>query len=99
MVLLALLVALTPLNLDQILARNLEARGGAQKLAALQSLELHGKLIFGRDGGSGTSQWALMRKRPGMLRAATTRQGPTSIQAHDGPQSRAGDPLGARADA
>src|SRR5438552_433253 len=98
MVLLALLVALTPLNLDQILARNLEARGGAQKLAALQSLELHGKLIFGRDGGSVTSEWALMRKRPGMLRAETTRQGLTSIQAYDGTQSWSVDPFGGRRD-
>ena len=43
----ALSAAASPLTVDEIVARHTEARGGAQKLTALQSLKISGKVFFG----------------------------------------------------
>ena len=45
----AMSAAATPMTVDEIVARHLEARGGAQKLAAVQNLKVSGKAFFGGD--------------------------------------------------
>jgi hypothetical protein len=35
------------LTVDELLAKNLEARGGADKVAAIRTLKSEGKLVFG----------------------------------------------------
>ena len=48
MLLLALILAVaSPLTVPEIVAKHVEARGGASKLAAVQSLRLNGKMLFG----------------------------------------------------
>ena len=70
MVVLALLLLAAPdaapqLTVDQIVARHVQARGGAQALASLQSLRLTGRAVFGGEDGQITAEWASVVKRPG----------------------------------
>jgi hypothetical protein len=83
---LALLIAAAPAEsgaqtLDEILARNLEARGGAQRLASVQSLRLTGQIQFG-VGLSGP--FTLERRRPRSMRAEFVLEGARGVQAFDG---------------
>src|SRR3954463_3777782 len=74
-------------TLDEILSRNLAARGGAANLQKLKTLRLTGKVFFsggGRSGGKIESAWAQVQKRPGKYRSEVTRQGLTAVQAWDG---------------
>jgi hypothetical protein len=68
-------------TLDELLARYLEARGGAQRLAALQSLRLSGRIQFA-VGASGP--FTLERRRPNSLRAEFVLDDARGIQAFDG---------------
>ena len=64
----ALSAAVSPLTVDEIVARHTEARGGAQRLAALQNLKISGKAFFG--GGEDfavTAEFAQVRLRNGRL--------------------------------
>lgn len=72
----------TPLTVDQIVAKNVQAKGGAAALQALQSLRLNGKLLV--NGGRLQLGYALTRKRPGAVRSEVTMQGMTGIEAYDG---------------
>src|SRR6185312_13870194 len=72
-------------TLDEILAKNLAARGGAANLSKLHSLRLTGKAVF--SGFRGTKvelQWAQVQQRPDKYRSEITRQGLTAVQAWDG---------------
>jgi len=91
--------ALGPLTVDEIVARHIEARGGAQKLAALQNLRVSGKAFFG--GGEDptiTADFAQVRRRPNQIRTEVTLQGLTAIDAYDGQQSWSVDPFQGRKD-
>src|SRR5262245_31932716 len=68
-------------TLDEIVAKNVAARGGAQKLAAVQSLRLSGRIQFA-VGVSGP--FTLERKRPNAMRAEFTLDGARGVQAFDG---------------
>src|SRR5689334_7323309 len=98
-VLLALaLSAATPLTLDQILARHEEALGGAKNLAAVRSLKVTGKVVFGGGDFSITADFASVRKRPDQIRTEATLQGLTAIDAYDGKESWSVDPFQGRRD-
>ncbi|HEY6911162.1 MAG TPA: hypothetical protein VI356_17420, partial [Myxococcales bacterium] len=76
-------------TLDELLARNLAARGGAANLQKLQTLRLTGHVSFAGFGGRGgggkiESAWAQVQKRGGKFRSEITRQGLTAVQAWDG---------------
>src|SRR5215470_2097704 len=77
-------------TLEEILAKNLAARGGEAKLREVKTLRLTGRVMFGggRGGGGGgrviDAPWGQIQKRPGMLRTEVTLQGLTQISAHDG---------------
>ena len=95
----ALSAAVSPLTVDEIVARHTEARGGAQRLAALQNLKISGKAFFG--GGEDfavTAEFAQVRKRPNRIRTEVTLQGLTAIDAYDGQQSWSVDPFQGRKD-
>ncbi|HEY6004052.1 MAG TPA: hypothetical protein VIV57_14350, partial [Anaeromyxobacter sp.] len=70
-------------TLEELLARNLEARGGRERIAALRSLQLTGKIVFGESDGFELA-WTKLVKRPGMIRAEGSVQGLTAIRAFDG---------------
>lgn len=68
------------LTVDEIIAKNIEARGGLQKLKAFQTVRMSGKLT------QGSFHLAFVQevKRPGKVREEDTIQGMTAIEAYDG---------------
>ena len=67
---------------EEIVARNVEARGGAAALASLKSLRRTGRFML--PGRSLLVTLSEVRERPGRIRREATRQGLTQIQAFDG---------------
>jgi photosystem II stability/assembly factor-like uncharacterized protein len=84
-------------TLDDILAKNLAARGG-DKLRAIKSLRLTGKIVLGGDGGSVEAEWGAVQARPGKVRSETTVQGLTQVSAYDGREGWSMSPFGGRID-
>jgi len=72
-------------TLDDVLARHLAAQGGAQRLAALATLELAGRMTLS-FGGDSTFElaWTRVHKRPLMVRSEASAQGLTAFSAFDG---------------
>lgn len=69
------------LTTDQVVALNLEARGGADKLAAMESARITGQRTLGPGMEAPfTLEW----KRPNKIRLEFTFQGQTGVQAFDG---------------
>ncbi len=68
-------------TVDEVLAKYLEARGGREKILALQSVRLTGKMAMGPGM---EAPMVMSWKRPMMLRMEFTLQGMTGIQAYDG---------------
>src|SRR5687768_4237967 len=81
----ALLVAFSmqaaELTVDEILAKNAEAKGGLDKLRALNSIKYTGKMAL---GGGMEAPITMTKKRPEMMRMDFTFQGMTGTQAYDG---------------
>ena len=86
------------LAVDEIVARSVEARGGAAKLAAIQSLRLTGKVQFGGANFSIDAAYAVLVKRPGRIRSETTLQGLTAVEAYDGAEGWSVQPFQGRRD-
>jgi outer membrane lipoprotein-sorting protein len=77
----ALLAPASAQTLDEILAKNLEARGGADKIKAVKTMRLTGRMTV----GPGLEAPVVMEfKRPGKMRMDFTFQGMTGTQAFDG---------------
>lgn len=68
------------LTVDEILAKNADARGGAAKLAAVKTMRLTGKLSM----GGMEAPFTMAKKRPEMVKMEFTIQGMTGTQAYDG---------------
>ena len=83
-------------TLDELVAKNIEAKGGADALHALQSLRCSGKLIV--NEGQLQFAYAETKKRPGELRAEFTVQGMTAVQAYDGKEGWRISPFQGRKD-
>jgi photosystem II stability/assembly factor-like uncharacterized protein len=88
-----------PLTADQVVAKAIDARGGAAKLKAITSLRLTGKAVFGGGDGGVTAEWAQLRNRGLMIRTEVTIQGLTAIEAYDGKEGWSLNPFGGRRDA
>lgn len=69
------------LSADQLVAKNLEARGGLDKIHAITTLKLQGKM---RIGGQYELTFATYQKAPDSIRSEATIQSLTQIQAWDG---------------
>jgi outer membrane lipoprotein-sorting protein len=69
------------LTVDEILAKNAEAKGGIEKLRALKSVRYSGKLSL---GGGMEAPLVMTKKRPENMRMDFTVQGMTGTQAFDG---------------
>ncbi len=76
------MAGLPPLTVEQIVERHVEARGGLEKLHALQSLRRTGHLVF--PGAKIEMAVVELRARPGRVRVENTLTGMTSIDAFDG---------------
>ncbi|PYQ28666.1 MAG: hypothetical protein DMF56_15650 [Acidobacteria bacterium] len=80
----ALLVSLSAfaadLTVDEIIAKNFDAMGGKDKLAAMKSVRFTGKMSMGPM----EAPISMTKKRPEMMRLDFTIQGMTGTQAFDG---------------
>ncbi len=86
-------------QLDDLLARNLAARGGGDKLRALKSLRATGKVTLGNGDFSITAELAQVIDRSNRIRSEITLQGLTQISATDGKDAWTVSPFGGRRDA
>jgi len=68
-------------TVDEVIAKNIEARGGLEKLKSVQSIRMTGKMMMGPGMEAPMS---LEIKRPRSLRMEFTFQGMTGVQAYDG---------------
>jgi outer membrane lipoprotein-sorting protein len=67
-------------TVDEIIAKNIQARGGEEKLKSFQTVRLTGKLTMGGFHAGFVQEV----KRGGKVREETIIQGMTAIQAYDG---------------
>jgi photosystem II stability/assembly factor-like uncharacterized protein len=88
------------LTVDELVAKNIAARGGAAKLAAIHSLRQTGKVILGDSGGDWhlEATYGRLQKRPGSLRTEFSMQGMTGVYAWDGKDAWKMEPFGGRRD-
>jgi outer membrane lipoprotein-sorting protein len=80
---------------DELISKNIVARGGADKLAAIKTLKMQGQVIA---GGGFKLSYAEYLKRPDKLRQEASVQGLTQVQAWDGQRGWSIQPFGGRKD-
>ena len=85
-----------PPTLDELVNKNIEAKGGADALRALQSLKFTGKLLV--QQGQIQLGYSQIKKRPGEVRTESTLQGMTAVQAFDGKEGWQISPFRGRKD-
>ncbi len=85
---------LLAITADEIVAKNVEARGGAAALAAVKSLRRTGRYV--RPGSSTLVTVSQVVERPGRVREETTYQGLTEVEAFDGAKAWRVDPFEGR---
>src|SRR5262249_49807063 len=79
---------------DELVAKNLDAKGGVQSIKAINTLKMTGKL----QQGTFTAPLGQDQKVPEMLRQTITIQGMTAVQAYDGKTGWQIQPFGGRKD-
>lgn len=83
-------------TVETLVTKNTEAKGGAQALAAVQSLRLSGKMVV--NNGRLELGYVQIKKRPGAVREETSLQGMTRVDAYDGTEGWKITPFGGRKD-
>jgi len=86
-------------TVDELVSRNVEARGGAARLQAIHSLRLTGTVVFGAGDGRIEAKFGQLVSRPGRIRTEVTLQGLTAVDAYDGREAWSLDPFEGRRDA
>lgn len=66
---------------DEVIAKNLEARGGIEKIHAIQNIRMTGRFIGMRGRTASVGQENV---RPDLVRETFSMQGMTQVQAYDG---------------
>jgi len=66
---------------DELIAKNIEARGGIEKMKAIKTLRVTGKF---EGGGGFTASVGQENERPNLIRQTFVLQGMTAVQAYDG---------------
>jgi hypothetical protein len=66
---------------DELIAKNIQARGGMEKMKAIKTMRITGKF---EGGGGFTASVGQENQRPNLLRETFTLQGMTAVQAYDG---------------
>lgn len=77
-------------TVDEVIARSLEARGGLERLKAIQAIRVTGRMSMGPTD----APMVIERKRPGLFRAELKVQGSTAVQAWDGTTAWGISPMG-----
>ena len=80
-------------TVDEVIAKSLEARGGLDKLKAVRSIRMTGKMTMGPGMEAPVT---IEMKRPRNARIEFTIQGSTGVQAYDGQQAWGISPLGSQ---
>ena len=83
-------------TLETLVAKNVEAKGGADAIKALQSLRLSGKMLV--NEGQIEFTYTQIKKRPDEVRTELVLQGMTVIQAYDGKEGWKVSPFQGRKD-
>ena len=91
--LLCLAAAASAQTAEELVAKNLQARGGVDKIKAINTLKMTGKAYVGIDAALSQEN-----KRADMIRQNFTVQGMTQIQAYDGKVGWQISPFGGRKD-
>jgi hypothetical protein len=78
---LAVAAPLPAQTVDEIVAKNIEARGGLEKLKAIRSAKMTGRMTIGPGS---EAPMVIEVKRPNKMRLDVTVQGMTLTQAYDG---------------
>lgn len=81
---------------DELAAKNVAAKGGAERLAAIHSLRMSGKLLV--NGDQLQLGYVALMQRPDSLRYEAQLQGLTLVQAYDGTQGWKINPFQGRKD-
>ena len=79
---------------EELVAKNLQAKGGVDKIKAIKSVRMSGDF----DAGGFKATIAEYSKRPAMVREMFTVQGMTQVQAYDGSSGWQISPFGGRKD-
>ncbi len=77
-------------TVDEVVARYVEARGGAQKIRRLDTIRMSGTIAFGPGA---PAPFALEMKRPNRMRTEFSFQGTVGVQAFDGQKAWAVLPM------
>ena len=84
-------------TVDELVAKNIEAKGGATALNNLQTLRSTGKLLV-QDRGRSNLDIVQIKKRPDEVRTEASLQGMTQIEAYDGKEGWKVSPFFGRKD-
>jgi hypothetical protein len=79
---------------DELVQKNIEARGGLDKIKAIKSLRMSGKSVAGGFNATVGQE----NLRPNLVRETFSIQGMTAVQAYDGSMGWAIQPFGGRKD-
>jgi len=71
-------------TVDEIIAKNIQARGGMDKIKSVRTVRSNGTMSM---GGGMEAPGTMIQKRPDMARLEFTIQGLTAVQAYDGKQA------------
>jgi hypothetical protein len=80
---------------DELISKNIQAKGGIEKIKAIKSLRIHGKLM---GGGGFTAATVQENQRPNLVRETFALQGMTAITAFDGSTGWQVQPFGGHKD-
>ncbi len=84
------------LTAEEIVSRNVAARGGLEKLRAIKTLRREGRTLF--PEGSLEMKTVEVVQRPASIRTDTTFQGLTAVDSYDGKESWRVEPFQGRKD-
>lgn len=85
-------------SVDELIARNIEARGGIEAIRAIQSLKSTGKMNFSGGDFSIDLGMTMYNERGNKMRAEASIQGLTQVQAFDGKEGWMINPFQGRRD-
>jgi len=80
---------------DELIAKNIQARGGMEKMKAIKTLRMTGRF---EGGGGFTASVGQENERPNLIRQIFTLQGMTAVQAYDGATGWQIQPFGGHKD-
>jgi hypothetical protein len=80
---------------DELIAKNIEARGGMEKIQAIKTLRMSGKF---EGGGGFVATVGQENQRPNLIRETFSLQGMTAVQAYDGSNGWQIQPFGGKKD-